>query len=71
MASDVRTDAERGRIYLPGSELARFEVSEEEILNLQYSERFRALAASVAERYEVARELLCARPRRGPVGGDA
>src|SRR5437868_8195246 len=59
---DVRTDAERGRIYLPGSELARFEVSEEEILNLQYSERFRALAASVAEQarrfYELAQKTL-------------
>src|SRR3954452_7726393 len=26
------------------------------------------VAVSVAERYELARELLCARPRRGPVG---
>src|SRR2546421_2453327 len=65
---DVRTDAERGRIYLPGSELARFEVSEEEILNLQYSERFRALAASVAEQarrfYELAQKTLPAEDRR-------
>jgi CRP-like cAMP-binding protein len=28
------------------------------------------VAVSVAERYELARELLCARPRRGPVGED-
>ena len=28
---DVRTDAERGRVYLPRSELARFQVSPEEI----------------------------------------
>src|SRR5216684_4217173 len=33
---DVRADAERGRIYLPLSELARFQVSEEEILQLKY-----------------------------------
>jgi CRP-like cAMP-binding protein len=30
----------------------------------------RRVAANVTERYEVARELLCARPRRGPVGED-
>ena len=34
---DVRTDAERGRIYLPLSELARFKVPPEEILRLEYS----------------------------------
>src|SRR5216117_3906263 len=45
---DVRSDAERGRIYLPRSELVRFQVSEEEILQLKYSHRFRDLAASVA-----------------------
>ena len=37
---DVRADAERGRIYLPLSELARFQVREEEILRLEYSPRF-------------------------------
>src|SRR5207253_9301774 len=47
---DVRTDAERGRIYLPQSELARFKVTEREILNFEYSDRFRALAESVAAR---------------------
>src|ERR1051325_9552076 len=46
---DVRTDAERGRIYLPLSELARFHVSENEILRLEYSERFRDLAVSRSE----------------------
>src|SRR5208283_5221852 len=35
---DVRTDAERGRIYLPLAELARFQVSPDEILRLEYSE---------------------------------
>ncbi len=47
---DVRSDAERGRIYLPLSELARFQVTPEEILRLEYSPRFRELAASVADR---------------------
>src|SRR5580704_160136 len=45
---DVRTDAERGRIYLPLSELTRFQVSQEEILRHEYSPRFCELAASVA-----------------------
>jgi len=59
---DVKTDAERGRIYFPLDELARFRVSESEILNGEYSPRFRELAASVAERakhfYRLARETL-------------
>src|SRR5271170_500421 len=37
---DVRTDAERGRIYLPLSELKKFNVSPDEILRHEYSERF-------------------------------
>src|SRR5215471_6449978 len=40
---DVRTDAERGRIYLPQSELQRFRVSSEEIHGSEYSDRFVAL----------------------------
>lgn len=47
---DVRSDADRGRIYLPLAELRRRHVSEQEILRHEYSERFRELAASVAER---------------------
>ena len=65
---DVRTDAERGRIYLPLSELARYGVTEEEILRFEYSDRFRALAAGVADRarhfYRLARETLPAEDRR-------
>src|SRR5262249_42875795 len=41
---DVRSDAERGRIYLPLAELRRFRVSEDEILRLEYSTRFFDLA---------------------------
>ena len=59
---DVRSDSERGRIYLPASELQRFEVSPEEILEFKYSARFHALAQSVAQRargfYHQAREAL-------------
>jgi phytoene synthase len=71
---DVRTDAARGRIYLPLSELARFSVSPEEILRCQYSDRFRALAASVAERargfYRQARQTLPAADRRSMVAAE-
>ena len=65
---DVRTDAERGRIYLPLEELERFGVTEEEILRFQYSDRFRALAVSVAGQarsyYQSARETLPLEDRR-------
>jgi 15-cis-phytoene synthase len=59
---DVRSDAERGRIYLPIEELNRFGVTEAEILNGEYSDRFRSLAASVSARakeyYRLARQSL-------------
>lgn len=65
---DVKTDAERGRIYFPLDELDRFRVSETEILNGEYSPRFRELAANVAERakhfYKLARETLPPEDRR-------
>ena len=71
---DVRTDAERGRIYLPLSELARFKVSPEEILRLEYSSRFVDLAHSVAQRarqfYQMARETLPAADRRSMVAAE-
>lgn len=65
---DVKGDAERGRIYFPLEELERFGVRESEILNSQYSPRFRELAASIAERakyfYKQAREALPREDRR-------
>ena len=71
---DVRTDAERGRIYLPLSELSRFHLEPEEILRLEYSERFCALAESVAERarnfYRRARETLPPADRRSMVAAE-
>ena len=71
---DVRTDAERGRIYLPLAELARFKVSTEEILRSEYSARFRELAESVAARakifYRLARETLPAEDRRSMVAAE-
>jgi phytoene synthase len=47
---DVKTDAARGRIYLPEGELKKFGVGENEILQGRYSDKFRALAESIAER---------------------
>jgi phytoene synthase len=65
---DVRTDAERGRIYLPLAGLKKFNVLPDEILQNEYSERFAQLAASVAGRaknfYRLARETLPAEDRR-------
>jgi phytoene synthase len=65
---DVRTDADRGRIYLPQTELDRFQVKPEQILLAEYSEKFVALAGSVAERargfYRLASQTLPAADRR-------
>ncbi|MDB6067383.1 MAG: squalene synthase HpnD [Pedosphaera sp.] len=71
---DVRSDAGRGRIYLPLSELAHFQVTPEEILRLEYSPRFHELAASVAQRarhfYREARVTLPATDRRSMVAAE-
>jgi phytoene synthase len=65
---DVRSDAERGRIYLPLEDLARHGVSTEEILGFKYSSRFQALAAELARRakehYLLARQKLPLEDRR-------
>jgi phytoene synthase len=47
---DVKTDAARGRIYLPESELKKFNVAEKDILRSHYTDNFRALAESIAAR---------------------
>jgi phytoene synthase len=71
---DVRSDAERGRIYLPLCELQRCQVAEEEILRGQYSERFAQLAENVAKEarkfYGLARQTLPARDRRSMVAAE-
>lgn len=65
---DVQCDAERGRIYLPLEELARYGVSEAEILNGEYSPAFRNAASSVAARakhyYKLANATLPREDRR-------
>jgi phytoene synthase len=71
---DVRTDAERGRIYLPLVELARAQVAPEEILRLEYSERFAGLAGGVALRarefYRRAAQTLPAADRRSMIAAE-
>ena len=71
---DVRADAERGRIYLPREEMERHRVTPGEILAHQYSERFHALAASVAGRarqfYQRARLTLPPEDRRAMVAAE-
>ena len=65
---DVKNDAARGRIYLPQNELKKFNVSEADILESKYSDRYFALAGSVAERaknfYLLAQETLPAEDRK-------
>ena len=71
---DVRTDAQRGRIYLPLAELKKFGVSEAEIMNSKYSENYQALATSVARRarnfYKRARQTLPAEDRSAMVAAE-
>ncbi len=71
---DVRRDAERGRIYLPAEELRRHRVTEEEILQGVYSERYVRAAEAVADRargfYRAARNALPAVDRRSMVAAE-
>ncbi len=64
---DVREDAERGRIYLPLEDLARFNVSEEEILGGVYTPNFVGLmdfeARRARELYALAQSELAAEDR--------
>ena len=70
---DVGEDALRNRIYLPVSELQRFEVKAHEILQRSYSNRFSALMQFQAQRahslYDQALALLPAADRRSQKPG--
>ena len=71
---DVKTDAERGRIYLPGSELARCKVSPEEIFRGDYSKRYFDAADSVAQRarhfYQLAHATLPPTDRKSMIAAE-
>jgi phytoene synthase len=71
---DVKTDAARGRIYLPLDELKKFGVGENEILNSEYSERYFALAENIAARaknfYALAQKTLPPEDRKSMVAAE-
>ena len=71
---DVRTDAERGRIYLPLEELRKFAVRPEDIFQFNYTPQFRELARSVAQRarqhYQRAREALPPEDRKAMIAAE-
>jgi len=71
---DVRTDAGRGRIYLPLADLEKFGVTPDEVLRSEYSERYRKLAGQLAARarnfYRLARETLPTEDRRAMVAAE-
>lgn len=71
---DVKTDAERGRIYLPTSALSQFDVSPDEIFRGVYSNRYLRLAENVAARakhfYQLAQKTLPAADRRSMIAAE-
>lgn len=68
---DVRVDAERGRVYLPLSELQRHGVAPEEILRFEYSDRFARVAEDAAnlarKHFALARQILAPEDRRAMI----
>ena len=71
---DVGNDAQRGRIYLPQSELKRFGVKPDEILRGEYSAGFHSMAAEFAHRaqahYDTAQRTLPREDRRSMVAAE-
>src|SRR5450432_617146 len=71
---DVKTDAARGRIYLPQDELEKFRVGEAEILDGKYSERYFTLATNAAWRakhfYSLAQKTLPPEDRKSMVAAE-
>ena len=71
---DVKTDSARGRIYLPLAELKKFGVSEAEILDAKYSDRYFTLAASIAGRakrfYQLAQKTLPSEDRQAMIAAE-
>ena len=71
---DIGNDAQRGRLYIPQTELDRFKVKPDEILRGEYSDRFRALAKDFARRarefYNEAQRKLPAENRQSMVAAE-
>ena len=70
----VKTDAERGRIYLPASEMARCKVAPEEIFRGEYSKQYVELADRVAQRarhfYQLAHKTLPSADRKPMIAAE-
>jgi phytoene synthase len=71
---DVKNDAARGRIYLPRTEMQKYNVSEQDVLEGRFSENYYALASSVAGRarnyYALAQKTLPAEDRQAMVAAE-
>jgi phytoene synthase len=71
---DLKVDAERGRIYLPQDELARFGYGEDELRRGAYTPAFfelmRFTGGRIRHYYQNARQLLAAEDRRSLVAAE-
>jgi phytoene synthase len=71
---DVKNDAARGRIYLPQSELKKFNVTEAAILASNYSDNYFKLAGCIAARakhfYSLAQKTLPPEDRKSMVAAE-
>ncbi len=71
---DVDSDAQMGRIYLPREDLARFNLTEEDILQRKYSPAFMKLMEFETRRahyyYQLSRQYLPSRERRNMIVGE-
>jgi phytoene synthase len=71
---DLKADAERGRIYLPLEDLARFGYGEEELLQLAYTPAFIELMGFAGNRtrqyFHQARHLLTEEDRRSLIAAE-
>ncbi len=71
---DIKTDAEKGRIYLPAEDLSKFNYTEEELLSSSYNKAFVELMKFEAQRawsfYNRAENTLPREDRKSMVAGE-
>ncbi|MCC7201875.1 MAG: presqualene diphosphate synthase HpnD [Nitrospirae bacterium] len=71
---DIKTDAEKGRIYLPAEDLSKFNYTEEELLSSSYNKAFVELMKFEAQRawsfYNRAEKTLPREDRQSMVAGE-
>ncbi|MDB6054148.1 MAG: crtM 1, partial [Verrucomicrobiales bacterium] len=72
---DVRTDAEKGRIYLPLDLMADHGVTEEDILNFRFSKKYQGLAIDLARKasdfYRLANQALPPEDRKSMIAAES